>query len=61
MQSPGEGWAARVLSPATSEATGTDRARLGAFEQQRALGELTDLDEGRKKIGDSFPLSLYEA
>lgn len=52
MQSPGEGWAARVLSPATSEATGTDRARLGAFEQQRALGERTA--DGRAVLGPEW-------
>lgn len=39
-------------SPATSEATGTDRAKLGAFKQQRALSERKA--DGRVVLGPEW-------
>ena len=59
----------KLLCRLTAERTGKpvitgpiEAAALGnILMQQMALGELADLDEGRKKIGASFPLSRYEA
>ncbi|MBQ7049105.1 MAG: rhamnulokinase, partial [Firmicutes bacterium] len=59
----------QLLCRLTAERTGKpvitgpiEAAALGnILMQQMALGELDDLDEGRKKIGASFPLSRYEA
>ena len=59
----------QLLCRLTAERTGKpvitgpiEAAALGnILMQQMALGELAELSEGRKKIGESFPLSRYEA
>lgn len=58
----------QLLCRLTAERTGKpvitgpiEAAALGnILMQQMALGELSSLDEGRRKIGASFPLSRYE-